>query len=243
MTKKRAVSHSTDLRVKPYYDHGGITIYHGDCRELLATLSVHVVITDPPYSAETHKGARTRNDDDPGLLIDFAPMPLEELTEIFGALRVARWCVATTDYRHIGAWAINPPNGLRFVRFGVWIKPNGAPQFSGDRPSMGWEGVAIMHNVQNPLHWNGGGQRAVWTVSNAIAAHPAGKPPELVNRFVSLFSDQGETILDPFMGAGTTLVAAKNFGREAIGIEIEERYCEMAARRLSQETLDLGGAA
>lgn len=69
--------------------------------------------------------------------------------------------------------------------------------------------------------------------------HPTTKPLGLVSRFVSLFSEAGETILDPFMGSGTTLRAAKDLGRKAIGIEIEERYCEIAARRLEQEVLAL----
>jgi len=90
------------------------------------------------------------------------------------------------------------------------------------------------------MRWNGGGRHAVWTelkVANNL--HPTEKPLSLLRRLLLLFSDAGEMILDPFMGSGTTLCAAKDLGRRAIGIEIEERYCEIAAKRLAQEMLPL----
>jgi site-specific DNA-methyltransferase (adenine-specific) len=225
----------------PYYEHGGVTIYHGDCRDILPLVEADVCITDPPYSAQTHEGARTGDGADK--LVDFDPYSAEELAITFGALRVRRWVVATMDWKHIAAWAEDPPIGLRFVRFGIWVKPNGSPQFTGDRPAMGWEGVAILHTHTGPMRWNGGGHHAVWSANKVNSLHPTGKPPELVERFVALFTDPGETIVDPFMGAGTTLRAAKDLARKAIGIEREERYCEIAAERLSQSVLDLGGAA
>ena len=68
--------------------------------------------------------------------------------------------------------------------------------------------------------------------------HPTQKPVRLMRELVGLFSSPGQVVLDPFMGSGTTLVAAKKLGRKAIGIEIEEKYCEIAAKRLSQEVFD-----
>ena len=69
--------------------------------------------------------------------------------------------------------------------------------------------------------------------------HPTPKPELLMADLVMQFTDAGDTILDPFMGSGTTLVAAKRLGRKAIGIELEEKYCEIAAKRLSQGALNL----
>jgi site-specific DNA-methyltransferase (adenine-specific) len=73
--------------------------------------------------------------------------------------------------------------------------------------------------------------------------HPCPFPIEIPSRIIQMYSLPGHTVIDPFMGSGTTLVAAKNLGRRAIGIELEEKYCEIAATRLSQQVLDFGGAA
>lgn len=80
-------------------------------------------------------------------------------------------------------------------------------------------------------------------VANASRDHPTEKPLALIEDWVQRSSNAAESVLDPFMGSGTTLVAAKNLGRRAIGVEIEERYCEIAARRLSQGVLPLEAAS
>jgi site-specific DNA-methyltransferase (adenine-specific) len=98
--------------------------------------------------------------------------------------------------------------------------------------------VAILHGgVSGKMRWNGGGLPAVWIYNKVLSDHPTGKPDALLESWVTQFSEPGETILDPYMGAGTTLAAAKKHGRKAVGIEIEERYCEIAARRLAQGSL------
>jgi DNA modification methylase len=106
------------------------------------------------------------------------------------------------------------------------------PQMSGDRPSVGFEPCTIAH-AQGPMRWNGGGRQALWTYNTAKGYnrpdHPCPKPEALMSHLVTDFTDDGDTILDPFMGSGTTLVAAKRLGRKAIGIELEEKYCEIAA--------------
>lgn len=232
----------------PYFDDGLIQIWHGDCREVLPTLapaSVDLVLTDPPYSIDVHAGARTRNDDDPGPLVDFAPIDLADLREVITMTSAInrRWFVSTMDWLHVADFAKHPPSDYRFIRFGVWIKPNGAPQFSGDRPAQGWEGIAILHRPTERMRWNGGGKRAVFTCPAVATEHPTGKPERLIRELIALFSDPGDTILDPFMGSGTTLRAAKDMGRKAIGIEINEAYCQLAVRRLSQSVLPLGEIA
>jgi len=92
------------------------------------------------------------------------------------------------------------------------------------------------------MKWNGGGRSSVWNVPRVDGDHPTQKPEKLMRDFVALFSDPGETILDPFMGSGTTLRAAMDLGRKAIGIEIEERYCEIAVKRLQQSVMSLSTA-
>lgn len=223
--------------MKPYYEQSGVTIYHGDCREIVLSVStVDHVMTDPPYSDDTHDGARTGKAQSNGVLIDFASTEAAQIADVLALARVERWAVLTVDWQHVLPLKQHPPVGWRFVRHGAWIKPNGTPQFTGDRPAQGWEAVAILHaGVSGRMRWNGGGLPAVWIHNKVAGDHPTGKPESLLNEWVSQFTDPGELILDPFMGSGTTLVAAKRLGRKAIGIEIEEKYCEIAAQRLQQE--------
>jgi site-specific DNA-methyltransferase (adenine-specific) len=229
------------LELKPYYQDDFTTIYHGDCREILPSVSnVDHVISDPPYADETHDGARTGKHDGAKKLVNFGSISVEELRFILWLCKPSRWVVATMDWRHILPLEQCPPKGLRFVRFGIWDKPTYTPQFTGDRPATGWEAIGLLHKEGGRMEWNGGGTRAVWTHNKEQNnQHPTEKPVGFVANFVKLFTDAGETILDPFMGSGTTLVAAKQLGRKAIGIELEEKYCEIAAKRLQQEYLPL----
>lgn len=220
--------------VTPYYDHAGITIYHGDCREVLPMLGVvDHVITDPPYGDTTHDHHLSSVTTHQKLAFD--SIDEAECVRLAQAwVRIAaRWCIFTCEWHFMEA--LHRADLL--VRFGIWRKPDGAPQFTGDRPGMGWEAVAICHRP-GPKRWNGGGHHAFWSIPVARGTgHPTEKPAQLMRQFVELFTDPGDLILDPFMGSGTTLRAAKDLGRRAIGIEIEERYCEIAAKRLAQEVL------
>jgi site-specific DNA-methyltransferase (adenine-specific) len=121
--------------------------------------------------------------------------------------------------------------GVPLVRFGIWHKPNGAPQFTGDRPGVGWEAIAILHR-EGRKHWNGGGHHAVWVCNVEHGEHPTQKPLKLLTDWVTKFTDEGETVLDPFMGSGTTGVASMKLGRKFIGIEKRADYFDLACRRI-----------
>jgi site-specific DNA-methyltransferase (adenine-specific) len=231
-----------------YYQDDHVTLYHGDSRDIMETIeSVDHIITDPPYSTATHKGARTRTiGANSNTLVSFDEWTAEDLDEAFKQFgKIVRgWVVATMDWRHVAKLAEQEPPGLRFVRFGVWVKPNSTPQLTGDRPAQGWEAIAFLHNSDKRLSWNGGGKRGVWTANTIPAVdHPTAKPLPLVADWVRLFTDHGQTILDPFAGSGTTLAAAKQEGRRAIGVELEEKYCEIIANRLSQGAFDFEALA
>jgi hypothetical protein len=148
-----------------------------------------------------------------------------------------RWAIVFSDAETTHRWRSSlTAFGMRYVRTGAWVKPDAMPQMSGDRPSVGFEPCTITH-AQGRMRWNGGGKAAVWTFGTAKANrpdHPCPKPLGLMTQLVEQFTDLENVILDPFMGSGTTLVAAKHLGRRAIGIEIEERYCEIAARRCAE---------
>lgn len=181
--------------MRPYYDEHGITIYHGDCREVLSSLAPQrfdMVLTDAPYSDRTHNGARTnRIDQRSQRFIDFESMTAEELDEVFAlcASWLDGWFVSFVDWRHVARLDSHPPSGLRFVRFGIWDKPNGTPQISGDRPAMGWKAIAILHTSDGRMKWNGGGRRAVWTcLRESHCSHRTQKPLSLVRQLSSITS-------------------------------------------------------
>ena len=230
----------------PYYDRDGITIFNADCRDVLPTLErVDHVITDPPYSEASHAmhdaGKRWAQDQD-GLeraQLRFTHIDGPFLAQVLSAADVARWAIFTMDER-LSAWLRHMPlDGWKYVRTGVWIKPGAMPQFTGDRPAMGYEPVVIMHRAGERMRWNGGGRAGIWQHTPVHGEHPTEKPIALYRSFIELFTDPGDLILDPFMGSGTTLRAAKDLGRRCIGVELEEKWCEVAAKRLSQEVMPL----
>ena len=222
-------------------------LYHGDCRLVLPTLGeVTHCFTDPPYGEATHKGARTAKKQRDGSigavskLIHFDSMTDAQLREVFdlvGAI-TNRWTVSFMEWRHIFGFDQCPPDCMEFVRFGIWDKPNGAPQYTGDRPAAGWEAIAILHKAGKRKKWHGGGTRAVWRCNkphpdNYEGNHPTVKPLALVENLIRLFTDAGDTILDPFMGSGTTGVACMRTGRKFIGIEMDAKYFAIAEKRIT----------
>lgn len=248
--------------MKPYYEHDGITIYQGDCLTVLPGLGpVDHVVTDPPYSEHVHSKRRRGGAEWPGqsgFIADYSRASDLGFDAIDAATRhlaashlgqwVGRWVLVFTNAEGQSAWERDLVDaGLEHVRVGAWVKVNCTPQFTGDRPAQGFEAVEIAHPAGRK-RWNGGGSPAVWHHPVAIDRsqdgsrfHPTQKPLTLMRELVTLFTDPGDLVLDPFMGSGTTLVAARLEGRRAIGIELEERWCEVAVRRL--EHGDRGAAA
>jgi DNA modification methylase len=228
--------------MKPYYDHAGVTIYHGNCLEIMPQLEqVDHVVTDPPYEAEAHTlqrriGASGGVEEEP---LTFGA--IDEATRLEAAAEMARlakrWTLVFCQIEATEKWraALEP---LVYKRTCVWVKPNCMPQLTGDRPGMGYETFVACHRKGRST-WNGGGRSGVFRHNKPQEAgeHQTRKPLYLMTELVSLFTDIGDLVLDPFCGSGTTLRAAKDLGRRAIGIELEEKYCELSARRMAQEVL------
>ncbi len=218
-----------------------VRIIHGDSFRALPTLaddSVDHVITDPPFGETTHKGARSGGFETNA--IDFPAINEEQAVWLSGEfLRLARrWVVFNSEWRF--AHAIERAYPKQFVRLGVWVKPNSAPQFSGDRPATGWESVVILHN-EGKKTWNGGGDRAVWThnVQTSGTRHRTQKPLGLVAQWLKQFTDPGDLVLDPFAGSGTTPVACMKAGRRCLAIEIDPRHVATIQRRVSEASTPL----
>ena len=251
--------------IEPYYDDGVCQIFHGDCLDVLpqfVSKSFAQVITDPPYSEWVHgksrMGSKRSPDDkenrsrdgfsrqkDLGF-VSLAPEVRAEAAAQIARLAM-RWVLVFSDVESVDCWRDDLVTvGLDHVRTGAWIKLGATPQFTGDRPAQGFEAIEIAH-PPGRKRWNGGGSHAVWSVpivlnrsGNDPRMHETQKPESLMTQLVSLFTDSGDLILDPFMGSGTTLVAAKRLGRRAIGIERRGRDCENAAERLAQGAFSFG---
>lgn len=244
--------------MKPYYQDSAVTIYHGSCLDIIPHLApVRAIISDPPFEAEAHTLQRRINrsstrgkqsdvvTEEP---LDFAP--INEATRIavcqLSAKILQGWFLAFCQVEAVTLWRDSIQSaGGKYKRACVWVKPDGMPQFSGDRPGMGYESLVTGWFGPGKSIWNGGGRVGVFTFNKnepARYGHPTQKPQKLMLELVALFSNEGDVVLDPFMGSGSTLRAAKDLGRRAIGIELEEKYCEIAARRMGQEVLPLEAA-
>lgn len=234
---------------QPFYQDELVQLFHADCRDILPLIdSVDHLISDPPYGEHTHAkqwiGAALTADGNPRVSTAFKELGFAHITAAeqawvaqMAALTVLRWTLLFTDVEGVWGWReVLSGAGLDYVRACVWDKVDGAPQFTGDRPAAGAEAIVCAHKP-GKKRWNSGGKRGVYRHPvNGVRGdkpHPSTKPEALMAELISDFTDEGDLILDPFAGSGTTLVAAKKLGRKAIGIELSEKYCEVAARRLS----------
>lgn len=257
--------------MKPYYERAGIVLFCGDCREVSPTLTERgIVIFDAPYSEHTHAKARSgRMKGDGGSFVrntDLGFVALSgELREHLAresARLATRWVLSFSDVESLGMWRNSlTAAGLDYVRTAAWRKIGATPQFSGDRPAIGFETITIAH-PRGRKRWNGGGRHGWWDVpdpwSDDLAEfdadlvyeettvrsegmsggkgepriHETQKPERLMSDLIEDFSDPGELIYDFTAGGATTLVCAHRMGRRAVGIEIREAICEKAARRI-----------
>jgi DNA modification methylase len=224
---------------------GDCTLYLGDCREILPTLGkVDAVVTDPPFEAECHAAVlRTAASIRTGVpaALDFVAITedLRAFIPQWSAENCRGWLIAFCQVEAVSSWRdAMELAGLKYKRGMAWVKPDCAPQFNGQMPAQGFECMASAWCGDGHSRWNGGGRRGVFTaMTNNIdrhGEHQTEKPVQLMRELISLFSNHEETILDPFMGSGTTGVACVKLGRKFIGIEIEPKYFEIACKRIQQ---------
>jgi len=217
---------------RPYYDHAGITIYCGDCREVLASIAsgghtacediapIDLVLTDPPYPKEFDWCWDTLSVESARLLAHGGSLvtllghyQLPRVISAMGNAGLRYWWVAGMGHTSI----------TRLIGKNVNINWKPAVWYVKDRLRPGldtaWPRDMYTPKIREKTH------------------HPWQQSLSWFSHWGSMLSNPGDLILDPFMGSGTTLRAAKDLGRRAIGIEIDERHCETAAKRLSQEVL------
>lgn len=223
--------------IKPYYESGGMTIYCGDSREVLPHLAgFDAVVTDPPYGVafEGKNTKHTRREKEGYSKIDDTPEYVSSVVVpiISGLIARGVRVVLTPGSRNLFRYPEPTAMGSIFYPSGAGLGKWG---FTCSQP--------ILYYGKDPYLAKMLGHRPDSFSSVAAAddyGHPCAKPIGTMLFLVQKASLPGETVLDPFMGSGTTLRAAKDLGRKAIGIEIEEKYCEMAVKRLAQENLFAG---
>ena len=212
---------------KPYFDDGQIAIYHGDCALIAPALgSFDLLCTDPPYGIGEARGKNksrskmARAKDYGAASWDDAP-PSSQVLDMLRS-RATHQCIFGGNYFAL------PPSSCWLV----WDKENGASDFAD--AELAWTNYKSAVRLKRH-RWAGMLQADM--SAKEERQHPTQKPLAVMSWAISLCPERPSTVLDPFMGSGTTLRACKDLGIRAVGIEQDERYCEIAARRMSQQTL------
>jgi site-specific DNA-methyltransferase (adenine-specific) len=226
---------------------GDCALYLGDSLAIVPTLGgVDHMFMDPPYEASLHaaknslKGRKYRNDGVAELKgLDFSP--IDEIRHQVVAMAAASctgWVAAFCTAEGVAKWAdeINA-SPLKYKRACIWVKPDSTPQLNGQGPAQGAESIVVAWGGAGYSRWNAGGKRGVYThltnPSNRDGRHPTEKPIALMSELLIDFTNPGDLICDPFMGSGTTGVAAARLGRRFIGVELDPKYFEVACERIA----------
>lgn len=222
----------------------GVTLYLGDCLEILPTLDpVDHFITDPPYEQrmqELHAAVKLRRTDGGPQRQQLGFQSIQDIREPFlrQVKRLNRgWLLAFCNVEGVGEWqAAILDNDLKFKITCIWNKPDATPKLNGQGPALSYECITTTWCGKGHANWNGGGKRGVFThLTNSAertGKHPTEKPVPLMRELVSLFSNPGQIVCDPFMGSGTTGVAAVRSGRQFIGIELDPGHFDLACSRI-----------
>lgn len=233
----------------PYYDDGTCVIYHGEALDVLAGFDdaeqrFDLATLDPPYNVGKDYGPEVNDRLPPEIYAAWVQSILGSTGHVARSLT---YFPGTVNVPGCYDWLASA--GWRLERTLGWHKKEYAGDLFGGGPAMCWE--PVLWASQGQREWNrlfGAWGRDFLVVNSTHGdplrqVHPCPKPPEVLRWLVGLFCPEGGTVLDPTMGTGTALVEAKYLGRKAVGIERNEAYCEVAAKRLAQGVLDLGASA
>lgn len=223
---------------------GDAVLYNGDCLEVMTTLEpVSHVISDPPYEqiSQDRIGGIKRND---------GGKVTEKLTFVgIDGLRdsvceataklAQGWGIFFCTAEGVAMWRDSiEAAGIKYKCPMIWVKPDAMPKFNGQGPALAYENCVTCWNGVGKAVWNAGGKRGVYThltnQRDRDGRHPTEKPIPLFAELLADFTGPGETILDPFMGSGTTGVACATMGRKFIGIEMDPRYFDIACERIEK---------
>lgn len=220
----------------------GVTLYLGDCREVLPNIgAVDHVITDPPYEDELHKAiGRIRRNDGRQMIDELGFDGINAVrAEVAGTIVAAATGLAIifTLAEGVRAWRdVIQAAGGKWDTTLAWVKPDASPRFNGQGAARGFECAITAWCGTGYRRWNGGGKRGIYTHcvnTNRQGEHPTEKPLALMSELICDFTQIGEVVCDPFMGSGTTGLAAVKSGRRFIGIESNPRWFSLSCRRIA----------
>ncbi len=236
---------------KPYYQDEWVTIYHGDCREILPELpKVDLVLTDPPYSSGTRQATNRTAGNIPkrgerwnpkraGIIWDtsFSSFGLSVFMNWFyraikNNMKEGAHIYTFIDWRQYPLLTMSIEGaGLFINNLLVWDK--GVYALGGNYRSQHELIIYASNGIAKPLNRHDLGN-VLYGKRVSSGEHPTEKPTSLIKQVIDIATAVNDIILDPSVGGGSTLVACKDLNRHCIGIEIEEKYCEIAAKRCSQ---------
>ena len=221
-------------------------LINGDCLTELKKLgdnTADCLITDPPYGTNDNYGKNIKRGNthtDFNVLKWDEELPLKYLTECYRIMKDDTWGVIFTDkkeittvWNHLEKIGFSPRNTF------YWIKPNKAPTIRSNFKSS-VETCVVFTKGRTTIKWNGGGIQNNYEIMSFVIGkesvdHPTQKPIKLMSRFVELFTNENDTVLDPFMGSGTTGISCVRNNRDFIGIELDKTYFELSNSRISEE--------
>lgn len=227
-----------------------VTLYLGDCLDILPGLSVDHTISDPPYEDELHSAFGKKIDRNDGANLPRSVNMLKPLE--FCGVNATRPDIAAACVKASAGWVIlfTLAEGVRSWRDDLqaakakwdttcfWVKPDSAPRFNGQGPARAAECFVTCWAGTGYRRWNGGGKRGLYTHcvnTGRQGEHPTEKPVPLMVEIVGDFTQLGETVCDPFMGSGTTGVACVRLGRSFVGIEQDPKWFDLSCRRIADE--------
>ena len=224
---------------------GSCEIIQGDSIKLMREMQLEVdhMIFDPPYDEEAHVQYRPRRRGKGGAedrqQLDFSSIDARTAQACCEtAARLCRgWFITFCQTEMVSFWRDHiEAERLKYKTPCVWVKPDATPKFNGQGPAIGYESFVTAWAGEGYARWNAGGKRGVYThltnSSTRHGAHPTEKPLGLMRELVQDFTEQGQTILDPFAGSGTTGVAAMQLGRKCILIEKNPEYFDICCQRV-----------
>ena len=233
------------MPIKKHVKIGDCDLYLGDCLEIMPEIGeVDHTFSDPPYEDSLHASknklrGRLRTDKGPELKgLNFSGIDSIRKDVVAASSGICNgWFIAFCTVEGVSKWAdeINESD-MKYKRACAWVKPDCTPQLNGQGPAQGFECFVCAWAGMGKALWNAGGKRGVYKHNvnppDRQGEHPTEKPWRLFTEILTDFTSFGQTILDPFMGSGTTLVACAKLGRKGIGIELDPDYFEIACKRV-----------
>lgn len=231
-----------EIPSNPYYQDDATVIYQSDCQDvlpLIPEMSIDLILTDPPYGIDYQSNMRVATKQFDKILNDDIDIT-GQYSRFYSLLSANGIAAIFCSFKNYARDYIALEKYFDIKNCIVWFKGGGGIGDLSHSLATDYELIQVAHKGNGIIRGKRDG--SVWwskKVPPAKMVHPTEKPIDIIGRLITTFSDAGNVILDPFLGSGIIAFSAKKLGRKCIGIEIEERYAEIATKRCSQQVLDM----